>query len=51
MNSIALSLERLSGRDRASEPPSQWNDLLSDDVPPDRPPLPTPAAAPTGREA
>jgi len=51
MNSIALSLERLSGRDRASGSPSQWNDLLSDDVPPDRPPLPAPAAAPTGREA
>ena len=51
MNSIALSLERLSGRDRASEPPSRWNDLLSDDAPPDRPPLAAPAAAPTGREA
>jgi hypothetical protein len=50
MNSIALSLERLSGRDRASEPPARWNDLLSDDAPPDRPPLPAPAA-PTGREA
>ncbi|TPE52669.1 hypothetical protein [Amaricoccus solimangrovi] len=31
MNSIALSLERLSGRDRPGEPPSRWNDLLSDD--------------------
>lgn len=31
MNSIALSLERLSGRDRAGAPPSSWNDLLSDD--------------------
>ncbi len=31
MNSIALSLEKLSGRDRGSEPPSRWNDLLSDD--------------------
>jgi hypothetical protein len=32
MNSIALSLERLSGRDRASEPPSRRNDLLADDA-------------------
>lgn len=31
MNSIALSLEKLSGRDRSGEPPSEWNDLLSDD--------------------
>ena len=31
MNSIALSLEKLSGRDRSAEPPSEWNDLLSDD--------------------
>ncbi len=31
MNSIALSLEKLSGRDRSTEPPSEWNDLLSDD--------------------
>ncbi len=41
MNSIALSLEKLSGRDRAAEPPSDWNDLLSDDpdvVGPRRPP-------------
>lgn len=58
MNSIALSLERLSGRDKAGGPPSEWNDLLSDD--PDvagatRPPV-AEAAAPdsatqTGREA
>jgi hypothetical protein len=33
MNSIALSLERLSGRDRRKAPASLWNDLLSDDVP------------------
>ena len=33
MNSIALSLERLSGRDRRKAPTSPWNDLLSDDVP------------------
>ena len=32
MNSIALSLEKLSGRDRSAAPPSQWNDLLSDDA-------------------
>lgn len=31
VNSIALSLEKLSGRDTASTPPSEWNDLLSDD--------------------
>lgn len=38
MNSIALSLEKLSGRDRSAEPDSRWNDLLSDDVPTDPPP-------------
>jgi NADH:ubiquinone oxidoreductase subunit 5 (subunit L)/multisubunit Na+/H+ antiporter MnhA subunit len=31
MNSIALSLEKLSGRDRGGEPSARWNDLLSDD--------------------
>lgn len=31
MNSIALSLEKLSRRDRSSEQPSRWNDLLADD--------------------
>lgn len=31
VNSIALSLEKLSGRDRSTAPPSEWNDLLSDD--------------------
>lgn len=59
MNSIALSLEKLSGRDRASMPPSRWNDLLSDDMAervPDRPadhsapPAVQPAAQP-GPEA
>lgn len=40
MNSIALSLERLSGRDKTGGPSSEFNDLLSDD-----------AAAQTGREA
>jgi len=49
MNSIALSLEKLSGRDRASAPPSQWNDILSDDVPAEAPP--PPAAPQTGQEA
>jgi hypothetical protein len=42
ITSIALSLEKLSGRDKSSEPPSPWNDLLSDDVPA---PLPPPLAA------
>jgi hypothetical protein len=32
MNSIALSLERLSGRDKTGTVPSPWNDLLSDDA-------------------
>jgi hypothetical protein len=49
MNSIALSLEKLSGRDRASAPPSQWNDILSDDVHAEAPP--SPAAPQTGQEA
>jgi hypothetical protein len=34
MNSIALSLERLSGRDRSSPDAPRWNDLLSDDPAP-----------------
>lgn len=57
MNSIALSLEKLSGRDRSAGAPSPWNDLLSDDLPDDRPAdppvdaLPPPAAAQTGKEA
>lgn len=33
MNSIALSLERLSGRDREPAAAPRWNDLLSDDAP------------------
>lgn len=37
MNSIALSLERLSGRDKSSGDPSPWNDLLSDDTAETRP--------------
>ena len=46
MTSIALSLERLSGRDRSSEPASRWNDLLSDDLP--APPTSTPTPPPAG---
>ena len=38
MTSIALSLGKLSGRDKSSEPPSPWNDLLSDDSPAELPP-------------
>lgn len=47
VNSIALSLEKLSGRDRTTEPPP-WNDLLSEHASPDLPPpdLPPPADAP-----
>ena len=54
---LALSLEKLSGRDRSAGAPSPWNDLLSDDLPDDRPAdppvdaLPPPAAAQTGKEA
>jgi hypothetical protein len=51
MNSIALSLERMSRRDRSGEPPSRWNDLLSDDDPTYPPAPPPPAAPQTGREA
>ncbi|HMQ91526.1 MAG TPA: hypothetical protein PKA33_00760 [Amaricoccus sp.] len=46
MNSIALSLEKLSGRDRSREPPSLWNDLLSDDAGAPRHGPIRPAAAP-----
>jgi hypothetical protein len=48
MNSIALSLEKLSGRDKRAEGASPWNDLLSDDVPPA---LPAAAAAQPDRVA
>jgi hypothetical protein len=53
INSMALSLERMSRRDRSGEPASRWNDLLSDDEPtsPPAPPPPPPAAPQTGREA
>jgi hypothetical protein len=49
INSMALSLERMSRRDRTGEPPSRWNDLFSDDDP-TYPPAPPPAPQ-TGREA
>jgi hypothetical protein len=52
INSMALSLERMSRRDRSGAPPSRWNDLLSDDDPTSPPAPPPPPAAPqTGREA
>jgi hypothetical protein len=50
MNSIALSLERMSGRDRQARDASRWDDLLSNDPLPDAPPDPSPAPAPE-REA
>ena len=34
MSSIALSLEKLSGRDRTAEGAAPWNDLPADEVPP-----------------
>jgi hypothetical protein len=43
-NSIALSLERLSGRDRDPEGPPRWNDVLSDDPGAVPPPVRTPPA-------
>ncbi len=50
INSIAMSLEKLSGRDRSAAGDPRWNDLLSDDGPqaaaPDEPApqaLPAPA--------
>lgn len=53
LNSIALSLERLSGRDREGPAVSRWDDLLSNDPPLDPPPPAAPPAptASTGREA
>ena len=41
-----LSLEKLSGRDKSREPPSLWNDLLSDDAEAARHGPIRPAAAP-----
>jgi len=47
MNSIALSLEKLSGRDKEGPEVSRWDDLLSNDPPPDAPSAaPAPAPAP-----
>ncbi len=40
MNSIALSLEKLSGRDRQRSASPEWDDLLSNDLPDDTPPPP-----------
>jgi hypothetical protein len=48
MTSIALSLERLSGRDKSGGDPSPWNDLRSDDAPES---LPPPVSPEQGREA
>jgi NADH:ubiquinone oxidoreductase subunit 5 (subunit L)/multisubunit Na+/H+ antiporter MnhA subunit len=47
INSIALSLERLSGRGLGDIGSAEPNNLLSDD----RPPPPAPAADPAGKEA
>jgi hypothetical protein len=55
MNSIALSLERLSGRDKQGPALSKWDDLLSNDPPevtrePEKPePAPAPAPPPAPR--
>jgi hypothetical protein len=46
MNSIALSLERLSGRDRQGPDVSRWDDLLSNDPSPGARPEPSPVPAP-----
>ena len=43
MNSIALSLEKLSGRDKAEAGKAAWDDLLSND--------PVTGAAPTRKES
>ena len=56
MNSIALSLERLSGRDKAGAgvPASEaaWDDVLSNDLPPsDPPPSDLPPGGSAGKEA
>jgi len=57
VNSIARSLERLSGREQAQGGGSRWDDLVSDDGPPEPPLLPpaatapAPASAPVKKEA
>jgi hypothetical protein len=50
MNSIALSLEKLSGRDRNASAAEPWDDLLSND-PPTGAPTDTPPPAASDREA
>ena len=53
MNSMALSLEKLSGRSRNTTGAPRWDDLLSND-PPEEVPLdtpPPPAAAAPDKEA
>lgn len=58
LNSIALSLERMSGRDKEGPALSKWDDLLANDPPerraadaPAEPDGAAAAAATTGREA
>jgi len=46
MNSIALSLEKLSGRDRLATGTSFADDLLSNDSPDEAQPVPPPPAVP-----
>jgi hypothetical protein len=50
MNSIALSLEKLSGRDRNASAAEPWDDLLSNDLPTGAP-TDTPPPAASDREA
>jgi NADH:ubiquinone oxidoreductase subunit 5 (subunit L)/multisubunit Na+/H+ antiporter MnhA subunit len=47
MNSIALSLEKLSGRDKHSTGAPRWDDLLSNDPPGEVTPETPPPAAPS----
>ena len=52
MNSVALSLERMSGRDRNPPGEARWNDVLSDDRAAAVPPDPAPPVRPApGTEA
>ncbi len=51
INSIARSLERVSGRERAQGEGSRWDDLVSDDGPSEPPPAAAAPAAPAGKEA
>ena len=51
-NSIALALERLSGRDLSPQGAPRWNDMLSDDPAAAPPPVTAPPAPPApGTEA